>query len=311
MMPQLSVYLFSTLRVVHATRHIPALASRKAQELFCYLLLHRDRPYSREVLAGLLWGDTTTEQSKTYLRKALWQLQTVLEPPSERLQERTLLIEHDAIRMNPHAALWLDVAVLEQAFQCVEGIAGEHLDPNTAASLRCAVDLYHGDLLDGWYQDWCLYERERLQHMYLALLDKLMGYCEAQQEYESGLAYGIQLLRYDRAREQTHRRMMRLHALSGDRTAALRQFERCTTALVEELGVQPTPYTMKLYEHILHNQLDSSGVRLDDQTTTPEGDTPLTDMLRHLRQFQHTVSALQHSLQRNIQAIEQALRGQP
>jgi len=310
MLPKLSVYLFSQFRVTCTVRHLPPLASRKAQELFCYLLLHRDRPHTREVVAGVLWGNNTTEQSKTYLRKALWQLQTALEPPSEYVQERTLLAEHDCLQINPQAELWLDVAVLEQAFQGVEGIAGEQLVSPMAAALRGAVDLYHGDLLDGWYQDWCVYERERLQTMYLALLDKLMGYCETHQEYEAGLAYGTQLLRYDRAREQTHRRIMRLHALSGDRTAALRQFERCTAALAEELGVQPTPYTMQLYEHILHNQLERPGPGLDDPPAAPERHTPLADLLSRLKQFQDTLSTVQHALQHNIRAVEQILRGQ-
>ena len=35
--------------------------------------------------------------------------------------------------------------------------------------------LYRGDLLTGWYQDWCLIERERYQCMFVSLLDKLMA----------------------------------------------------------------------------------------------------------------------------------------
>ena len=37
--------------------------------------------------------------------------------------------------------------------------------------------VYRGDLLEGCYQDWCLFERERLQNAYLAMLDKLMVRC--------------------------------------------------------------------------------------------------------------------------------------
>jgi len=40
--------------------------------------------------------------------------------------------------------------------------------------LQEAVRLSYADLLEGWYQDWCLYERERLQNIYLLILDKLM-----------------------------------------------------------------------------------------------------------------------------------------
>ena len=45
-------------------------------------------------------------------------------------------------------------------------------------------------------------------------------------------------------------RVMRLHHNSGNRTGALRQFEKCRTALDEELGVGPGLLTRKLYEEI-------------------------------------------------------------
>ncbi|NIN69138.1 MAG: hypothetical protein GTO63_31510, partial [Anaerolineae bacterium] len=82
----------------------------------------------------------------------------------------------------------------------------------------------------------CLYERERLQNMYLAILDKLVSYSEVQGAYEAGLGYGSRILSYDGARERTHRRLMRLYYLAGDRTAALRQYDSCVEALRRELA---------------------------------------------------------------------------
>lgn len=92
--------------------------------------------------------------------------------------------------------------------------------------------------------------------MYLVMLDKLMEFCEAQQQYETGLAYGSRILRHDPARERTHRRLMRLHCMSGDRTSALRQYQHCVVALEEELGVRPARPTEALYEQIRADRLD-------------------------------------------------------
>ena len=36
------------------------------------------------------------------------------------------------------------------------------MDEDRARSLEDAVSLYQGDLLEGCYEDWCIYERERL-----------------------------------------------------------------------------------------------------------------------------------------------------
>ncbi len=55
------------------------------------------------------------------------------------------------------ADLWLDVAVFEQAFHGVEGMAGRELDPQAVQTLQSAVDLYRGGLQESWYQDWYLY----------------------------------------------------------------------------------------------------------------------------------------------------------
>src|SRR5215469_6947387 len=188
--------------------------------------------------------------------QVLWQLQSALGSQHESARARALLVEPDWVQLNSEADIWLDVAVFEQAYNLVQKTAGQELNGSLAQLLQDTVQLYQGPLLEGWYNDWCLYERERLQGIYLAMLDKLMGYCEVHQDYETGLLYGMRIMCYDRARERTHRRLMRLHYLSGDRSAALRQYEQCTTALAEELGAKPSKHTIALYEQIHADQLD-------------------------------------------------------
>src|SRR4029453_9228778 len=106
------------------------------------------------------------------------------------MDTHVLIVEPDWVRLNPEADLWLDVAVFERAFALVQGVPGQELDAQRARPLQDAVQLYEGDLLEGWYQDWCLYERERLQNTYLAMLDKLTGYCAAHHEGEPGVVSG-------------------------------------------------------------------------------------------------------------------------
>src|SRR5581483_473296 len=220
----LKIYLFGKFSVWHNERIVEGFDVHKVQELFCYLLLHRDHSLPRETLASLLWPEVSTAQSKKSLRQVLWQLQSALHCQNECLCDRILLVEPEWIRLNSEADFWLDVAIFESAFQLVQKIPSQELDSQKAQLLQSAVQLYQGPLLEGWYQDWCLYERERFQSMYLAMLDKLMRYCEVHRDYETGLLYGTRAMCYDRACERTHRRLMRLYYLSGDRTAALRQF---------------------------------------------------------------------------------------
>jgi DNA-binding SARP family transcriptional activator len=308
-MPGLCIRLFGRFVAGRGEDRVEGLGSSKLQELLSYLLLYRGRPHPRENLAALLWGDTPTAQSKKYLRQSLWQLQSALNSQTEPSGNHILLVETDWININPEADFWLDVAEFEDAYADVEGVPGAALDEVTADRLKSAVKLYKGDLMEGCYQDWCLYERERLQNMYLSMLDKLMLFCEAHKQYETGLQYGIRILNFDRAREHTHRRLMRLRYLAGDRTGALRQYEQCCKALDEELGVKPAPKTLALCERMRANQ-DSGAAALSYAPELDEGRMPscLQDMLTHLEKVRAALSDLHSQIQDEIRAVKVNLR---
>src|SRR5213082_2495606 len=122
-MHTLEVYLFGRFCVRRNGQVLEDVDARKVQELFSYLLLHRDDSLSREVLASVLWPDTTTAQSKKYLRQTLWQLQSAIGSQTEPIHNRVLLVQPERVQLNSEADLWLDVAVFEQAFASVQKIA--------------------------------------------------------------------------------------------------------------------------------------------------------------------------------------------
>ena len=258
-MSRLRISLFGRFHIEDDGRpRTKSLDSRKVQELFSYLLLYRDRLHPRESLADFFWGENSSAQSRKYLRQALWQLQSSLNAADDPAEKNTVLVDSDWVGINNDSDIWLDVAELENSYAKVNGMRGDEIDSQTARELAQAVDLHRGPLLEGWYHDWCIFERERLQNIYLAMLNKLMTYYEAEEEYEVGLLYGQRILRFDRAHEGTHWRMMRLYYLAGDRTSALRQYERCVNALEEELGVKPAKWTATLYEQLKLDQLQDA-----------------------------------------------------
>ncbi len=305
----LHVSLFGRFHIQCGDRDLTDECPRKAQEVLSYLALYRERPHSREALADLLCGETSTAQSKKSLRQALWHLQTVLNCQAGSPNDRLVRAEAEWLQLSSETPIWIDIAVFEQVFARVQGIPTQALDVRSLQDMQSAVQLYKGDLLEGWYQDWCLYERERLQNMYLMLLDKLMADCEAHREVEAGLAYGMSALRLDRARERTHRRMMRLYAMAGDRTAALRQYEHLVASLKKELDVKPAERTVVLYEQIRAGQ--DAGPRLAAGAAlslAPEiASSTLACTLDSLRQLEAVVENAQHQIQQIAQMVEMIL----
>lgn len=304
-MPGLRFRLFGKFSASLDSEAVHGLDAGKDQELLSYLLIHRDRPHSREALASLLWGNTSTEKSKKYLRQALWHLHAALNNGNGA---EVLVVDHDWLSLNPRTGFWTDVADFERAFAAAEGIPGKQLEREQAQALRDAVALYHDDLLPGWYQDWILFERERLQNMYLLILDKLIGYLQYHQQYEVAQGYGATILKYDPARERTHRQLMYLYYLSGDRTAALRQFERCVAALKQELGVKPERRTLELYDRIKSDRLPTAESADNSFTIPRESISP--EIVNRLKQLQTILSGVQRRIQRDIKAVEGILHSE-
>ena len=272
----------------------------KAQELLCYLMLHRHQLHPREGLAVLLWPDREAAKSKKSLRQVLWQLQLALSPAFKDRGDQALSINAECIFMDGDGSLRVDVDLFEKAYQQVHDLDGQRMDPAGVKAARLAVELYQGDLLEGCYQDWCLLERERLQNCYLFLLDKLICHCRAEQDYRRGIDYGERVLRLDRAHERTHQHLMRLHYESGDRTAALRQYARCKAALHEELGVEPSWQTKKLLDELRVEQPKAGAKSLEALSVGPS--PRVVHHLQHLLKF---INQVEIEVQKEIQSAKQ------
>jgi len=306
-MMSLRVSLIGKFSVRRDGEELVGLHSGKVKELFCYLLLHRDREHSREVLAAQLWGECTTGLSKKYLRQTLWQLHQDLR--DTRHQETALVrADLECVRLDTGFGLDLDVDGFEKAFRKAQGVAVDHLDQETTRSLHEAVALYQGELLEGWYQDWCLYHRERFQNMYLAMLDTLMAYCELHGQFALGRELGERLLKEDPARERTYVRLMRMDYLGGDRAGALRRFQRCQAALQKELNVGPAKRTLELYEQIRADRLQTSARAADSLSSTAPGDSlALSPLIVRLQKIRSLLVRMQQRVQVDIQAVDNAL----
>jgi DNA-binding SARP family transcriptional activator len=153
--------------------------------------------------------------------------------------------------LNQASDAWIDVAAFTGLLQVGAP------SPETIRQLEQAVELYGGDFLDGFsvadsptFDEWVSLNREWLRRLVTEALHRLAACHEQAGEYGRGLRHAWRQVELDPCREQAHRQLMRLLALSGQRSAALTQYETCRRLLAEELGVEPAAETTNLYERI-------------------------------------------------------------
>jgi len=221
------------------------LPTQKARALLAYLVTYRDRAHPRAVLAGLLWGEMPEDRAHRNLADTLWRIRQII-------GRGYILAHQQTLRFNQDADYWLDVEEFETVSKQVAGRQVDKDAPplSTYPLSTCLLELYRGDFLEGFYDDWCLLERERLRALYLAALRALLAHHKERGDHGEALRYGQRLVVSDPLREEAHREVMQLLALLGRRNAALRQYLVCRRTLAEELGVEPLPETTALYHQI-------------------------------------------------------------
>jgi DNA-binding SARP family transcriptional activator len=305
------VTLLGKFTVERNKTSLTGLEARQVQELFSYLLLFKHRPQPRESLLETLWGDQSAGKARKKLRQILWRLQSVLGKPTNSGGPE-LLIDNEWIQIILPSNVWLDVEEFEKIFNAINGKSIQELTTSELKKMQYAAETSKGQLLEGWYSDWCIFERERFQIMHMMLLDKLIQFCVLHHNYDLGLPYALEILRQDRAYERAHYQLMLLYFLSGNRTQALHQYARCVMALREELDVEPSERTRQLYEQIRSDSFQPSLVVEEKITPGPLlPDKPsLRDLLTNLKEVSITLSRLEHQIKQEIVAISRSSFGQ-
>jgi DNA-binding SARP family transcriptional activator len=295
----LRVSLFGTIRVLHEPLPGEVKLTHRISLLLAYLLLERNRMHPREVLMGEFWGDYSEYKARNCLNTALWRLRRALELDGG--DEIYLLTTEGGVGFNCQSQYWLDVAVFEDEMAHVLKRSDGRLDPQAADRLASALQLYRGDLLEGVYEDWAIRAREYQRMLYLSGLNCLVRYHTQRADYDQALEYAQQILRADPLREEIHREVMRLHALQGNRTEAVRQYKACQDLLKKELGIEPMPETANLCTQIMH-----AGAESDRPAALPL-DGSLRDVVYQLHQANRNFDLAQEQLRQALKTMERWL----
>ncbi len=244
---QLSIYTLGTLGFAIDNVPIHNFASDKARGLLAYLAVESGRPHSRESLAGLFWAEYPENRARSNLSQTLYSLRQVIGDRDTSLP--FLAVSRQSIEFNKVCDLWVDVKKLST----ISTIENEPC----GAELESCVSLYRGHFLAGFsipdspaFEEWAVLQRERFQRRIHDILHQLIDIYKNQGAYEKALHFAWQQLELDPWREDCHRQVMRLLAMTGQRTAALTQFDYCKTILWEELNVSPEDETINLREVI-------------------------------------------------------------
>jgi DNA-binding SARP family transcriptional activator len=263
-MGRMKIQVFGPFKVSLDDQPLTQFDTEKTRALLAYLACESGHPHQREYLAEIFWPERPPGTARANLRHALSILRKLVgdPPPFDRTAARIpfLLVTRDAIHLNLDSKVWVDQA----AFTALLSELALGAD-NQSDQLEQAVRIYRGPLLEdlslkdsAQFQNWLLARREQLRRMALSGLSRLAKIFEQSGDYERALHHARRYVEIDPWDERARRQLMRLLVFTGQRNAALAEYESWVHALEDELGVEPEPDTLKLCQYIRESLLANS-----------------------------------------------------
>ncbi|MFL5588085.1 MAG: BTAD domain-containing putative transcriptional regulator [Ktedonobacteraceae bacterium] len=250
-LPNLYITCFGHFEVRQFDRAIPLCQNRSGQAILRYLVAQPKYCASRDTLMDVLWPDDPPEVARRKLQIAVSALRCSLNNGYSCDPGGGYILYKDQFYLlNPAVTIHTDVDEFLSLWR-----AGRSASRKEAIGLFEKASRLYTDpfMVEDMYADWSSAKREKLSQIYMSMCHTMASYYLENGRYEDALKWASEILKEDRCDEEAHRKLMRIYSAQGQRSEALRQFQRCKGILAEELGVAPTLETMNVLQTLLTN----------------------------------------------------------
>lgn len=264
--------------------------------------------YGRGTLATMFWSEATQQRAGAYLRQALWDL-------THAIGEEWIAREGSFIQFDPQREIWVDVNEFELRLESWK--AGRLTPVAAIQSLTEAVALYRADFLAGFtlrdsaaFDEWQSSQAELLRLHFKQILEALVHLNTRQRNWEAALSAARRWLDLDRLDEAAHRALMQVYYLSGQRNAALQQYQQCCELLSAELGVNPEPETVALFERLKESSSPEHVPESARPATIPTGTVTFlfTDIEGSTHLWETQPRLMEHAFKRQEAIFREVMR---
>ncbi len=223
---------------------------RKTLALLVYLAMAGEH-HHRNTLATLLWPELPQKEARANLRRELCLLNHALDFSME--------FQKEIVSLSQRQEIWLDV---NQFLQKLAWVELEKENPEISSStlidaLVESVTLYRGDFLTGFtlpncldFDEWQFFQSENLRQSLGNALEMLVKLYIRVNNYHSALHYARRWVSFNILHEPAHFYLMSLFMKTGQKSAALRQYEIYSRILSKELNITPSDEMTGLYHDI-------------------------------------------------------------
>lgn len=224
----------------------------KAKELLLYFLLNANRLLSKEEIILALWPNSNPNDDRNF-KVTLNHLLKVIEP-NRKARQQSFFIERKGMmyRLSKYCTVNSDMHFFERNIE--RGFTAKN-DTEGLASLLKANAIYKGIPFEDYrHIDWITSTKERLEHQYIRMHEKIAQHYIRLGEYDKVIYWCERLITLDKTWEEAYRLIMIAYYELQNRPQSIKWYNKCKMVLQEELNIEPMEPTINLYEMILNEK---------------------------------------------------------
>lgn len=228
---------------------------KKSKILLVYLMSHPERIHTKDEIMDIFFDDMPADKADVVYHSAIYNIRTALKiydiksDKPKRSKDKTydynpqyIMYEDKTLRLNPDFYYKADNIEFERLYEKSK-LSAQTVEEKINYSMS-AIELYKGDFLPGYYDNWCEELRVKYKNMYITLCEELIKMLEAESRFEEVIKYSELLLKEDKLNDSAHINIINAFANLGNIKMAKSRLDLMLKIYDEELGERPQPKTL-------------------------------------------------------------------
>lgn len=227
-----------------------AWTTRRARDIFCYIATSKHRRVPKDVLIEAFWPDEDIASVEKNFHPTISHIRKALNS-RQSFKQNFVVFRDGAYQLNPELSYSIDSEEFEHFIADAEKAKREKDAVRFRSNLEAACELYRGEFMAGIYEDWADERRAFYVEQAARVLSALAKLSLSEKRWADALKFSGEVLKGDPFREDMHRLTLKILAAQSKPAAVKKHYDGMKKLLSDELGIEPSRETRRLYKELL------------------------------------------------------------
>jgi len=237
---------------------------KKSKLLLIYLLIYCELKHTKEKILEIFFSDLSPASADNVFHQAVTNLRNAVNPfnpvelgvklMSKKDKQPTKTVsfisyEDKILQVTPGYLYKVDTIEFSRLHGKIKSLQTQKNEKVILA--QKAIDLYKGEFLPGYFDDWIEELRTVLQHKFIEICEELILHLEKDGSFNDIIFYSEKLIKEDKLHEAAFISIIKAYSNTGNEKMAKKKFSQLLKNYKEEFDEKPSKDTLNRIEEIL------------------------------------------------------------